>query len=103
MPFRPAEIQVGSKVDNADKSSTWTETVKRPEGIYTRQVKAEPWSFERTNCFCCSCPDYGGDPYCRNHGFAGTRPCLTHGSNGDADETGKMPEPVGKAPDAGVV
>lgn len=33
---------------------------------------------ERTNCFCCSCGDRLNDPACRNHGFAGRRPCLEH-------------------------
>lgn len=38
----------------------------------------------RTNCYCCSCDDDPGvDPYCRNHGWAGTRRCDKHGIAGD--------------------
>lgn len=35
---------------------------------------------ERTNCYCCTCPDDGlqTDPACRNHGWAATRPCEEH-------------------------
>jgi len=34
-------------------------------------------------CYCCTCPEiYGGsDPYCRNHGHAGVRRCVTHSSS----------------------
>lgn len=49
---------------------------------------------ERDTCFCCSCDggqEYGGyegraDPYCRNHGFAGSRVCMVHRMNGNAYE-----------------
>lgn len=61
---------------------------------------------DRYACWCCSCGDReGSDPYCRNHGFAGTRPCEQHGMEGamvhpeDWDEEGPphMPESVQKA------
>jgi len=55
----------------------------------------------RTNCFCCSCPDGGGfDPACRNHGWAARRPCEVHGMPGEpwGEEVeslaGTMPESV---------
>lgn len=37
----------------------------------------------RTNCYCCSCPDEGPtDMACRNHGFAASRPCEYHNMPG---------------------
>lgn len=55
----------------------------------------------RTECFCCSCPDYSHDPACRNHGFAAKRPCELHdmpGSTWDPEfmdgEEDIMPESV---------
>ena len=45
-----------------------------------------------TNCYCCSCGSQNDDPYCRNHGHAGMRPCETHGFAGSPDEgSGIMP------------
>lgn len=57
--------------------------------------------YRRTNqCLCCSCSDVSNlhitDPYCRNHGFAGSRPCEEHNSPGMPDEEGNMPESVQK-------
>lgn len=38
----------------------------------------------RKTCYCCSCGDReGSDPFCRNHGFAGTRACEEHEMHGD--------------------
>lgn len=49
----------------------------------------------RDDCFCCSCSSgNGGDPYCRNHGWVGRRPCEHHGMPGQADEDGYMAESV---------
>jgi hypothetical protein len=48
----------------------------------------------RTDCYCCSCPEFGGDPYCRDHGFAGERPCAEHEMPGTPDEAGVMPVSV---------
>lgn len=49
----------------------------------------------RTTCYCCSCGDReGSDPYCRNHGWAGTRPCEQHGMSGKVDDDGVMPVSV---------
>lgn len=44
--------------------------------------------FIRENCYCCTCEnDYSGpDPFCRNHGWIGTRPCDIHGMPGDKDD-----------------
>lgn len=62
------------------------------DGLITTDVYELAARFEtRTNCFCCSCyggQEYGGyagsnDPYCRNHGFAGTRACELHEMPGD--------------------
>lgn len=50
-----------------------------------------------SECFCCSCGDRdreGSDPFCRNHGWAGERPCEKHGSPGKVDDDGKMPSSV---------
>lgn len=45
-----------------------------------------------TNCYCCSCGSQNDDPYCRNHGHAGARPCEIHGFAGSPDEgSGIMP------------
>lgn len=50
---------------------------------------------DRDNCFCCSCGEReGSDPFCRNHGFAGLRPCESHNQPGVADEEGRMPDSV---------
>lgn len=75
---------------------TWTEVETQPGIIRKRKVEAHQWVETRTDCFCCSCPDWGGgDPYCRNHGFAGERPCERHNMPGSPDEeSGVMPESV---------
>lgn len=75
---------------------TWTETYDSYSGvIHTRRVVADPWSEERTNCFCCSCPDLGPhDMFCRNHGSIASRPCEKHGMPGAATDEGLMPESV---------
>jgi hypothetical protein len=40
---------------------------------------------DRQTCFCCSCGDReGSDIACRNHGFAASRPCEKHGTEGTA-------------------
>lgn len=77
-----------SKQTNPDGSQTWLETKTTPGLVQARWVTAAPWHVEaRTNCYCCSCPDEGGqDPYCRNHGFAGTRPCEEHNMPGQEAE-----------------
>ncbi|AVR56891.1 hypothetical protein PBI_TRISCUIT_18 [Microbacterium phage Triscuit] len=67
-----------------------------------RMVWASDWrETARFACHCCTCDeDYWSghttnDPYCRNHGFYGTRPCDIHnlpGSMGEEDT--KMPDSV---------
>ena len=48
----------------------------------------------RDDCFCCSCGD-SQDPYCRNHGFYGKRPCEEHKMSGSPiEDTDEMPESV---------
>jgi len=67
------------------------------EGVYERVVYETEWQeLERTACFCCTC--FGStdgfnntDPYCRNHGWAGERPCEKHGTKGAARDDGEMP------------
>lgn len=62
----------------------WTEVIKEPGLEKTRIVVAEPWINSREDCYCCSCGN-GTDPYCRNHGHVGRRPCDTHGMPGSVD------------------
>jgi hypothetical protein len=74
---------------------TWTEVRTQPGLTQTRVVIAAPWVEKRTDCYCCSCDDEGlADPYCRNHGWVGERPCDTHGMPGEADDFGVMPVSV---------
>lgn len=74
---------------------SWTEVESVPGLIRRRRVVAEPWVEERTNCFCCSCDELSSDPACRNHGFAGTRPCEVHNMPGQPwDHSGEMPDSV---------
>lgn len=78
--------------DNRD--GTVTETWQTPGLTRTRVLSGE-WTETRTDCYCCSCPESGySDPYCRNHGFAGERPCDVHNMPGVEDDDGVMPESV---------
>lgn len=78
-----------------DGREIWLEVETEPGIIRRRKVTADPWDVERTDCFCCSCSDWGGsDPYCRNHGFAAERPCEVHQMPGTPNEAGVMPESV---------
>lgn len=65
----------------------WIEVDDQPGVNRTRIVIAEPWVEERTDCFCCSCEldSLSRDPYCRNHGWVGRRPCEAHKMAGSAD------------------
>lgn len=75
--------------------SSWTETFEEPGLSGTRIVAAGDWVLTRTDCFCCSCPESGSsDPYCRNHGFAGERPCETHNLPGSPADERDMPDSV---------
>lgn len=48
--------------------------------VYELVLKVEEWE----DCFCCSCGDRDGpDAACRNHGFAGRRPCDRHQMPGE--------------------
>lgn len=79
----------------ADGTESWTETTHSTEGDSVRLITASASILTRTNCFCCSCTDTGAsDPYCRNHGFAGERPCEDHKMPGQVDEEGRMPASV---------
>lgn len=76
-------------------AQSWVEIEKEPGIVRRRHVYATSWQTFRVDCYCCSCPDWGGpDPYCRNHGFAAERPCEVHNMPGTADEKGVMPESV---------
>jgi hypothetical protein len=72
----------------------WEEVESSPGLERRRLVVAQPWVEHRTNCFCCSCTDHLVDPYCRNHGFAGERPCERHNMPGCPDEEGVIPDSV---------
>lgn len=80
-----------------DGTETWVEESHWPGVTMTREVTAGPWTEERTDCFCCSCYEdnygthEGSDPHCRNHGWAGRRPCKDHNMPGTADDDGDMP------------
>lgn len=90
-----SDITRSKEIRNDDGTSTWAETQTFPDIVRTRTVTASAWAETRITCFCCSCPETGSsDPYCRNHGFAGTRPCEKHDMPGDADEDGVMPASV---------
>ncbi|MCU6481924.1 hypothetical protein [Arthrobacter sp. A2-55] len=96
------DIVITDLATGPDGTESWTETLKDPSGIRIRKVTAEAWDFTRTNCYCCTCDDYGShDPYCRNHGWAGQRPCEEHGMPGQEVEEfdgspgeGDMPDSV---------
>lgn len=81
------------------KSETeWVRVVTTP-GLEVRETFQRTLRIEnRDNCFCCSCPEYGTDVYCRNHGWAGTRPCEDHNMPGQKDEEGVMPGSVQSTP-----
>ena len=58
---------------------------------YTLESRQE----HRTDCFCCSCGEFGTDGACRNHGGYGKRPCEEHNMPGSPWEgTNDMPESV---------
>jgi hypothetical protein len=73
----------------------WYEYRSIPGVVSRRRVVATNWEeYQRNNCFCCSCEDFSCDPYCRNHGWYGTRPCEVHGMPGEAGDDGVMPAGV---------
>lgn len=69
--------------------TVWTETVSEPGIKRTRKVFAADWVEERTDCYCCTCDANDqisgslSDAACRNHGFAGRRPCDIHNLPGE--------------------
>ena len=75
-------------------------TIKTPGLLVTETYELLFSVEDRTDCFCCSCHDGPGgfgtsnDPYCRNHGWAASRPCELHGMPGQEDENGVMPDSV---------
>lgn len=92
-----------------DGTETYIEVEKRIDiieaTVRTRVYRGVP-DVEITNCFCCSCDDYGdgfitSDPACRNHGFAATRPCEVHHMPGQpwGDELGEDHPDFGKLPE----
>lgn len=79
------ETSRSQEVRNEDGSRSWTETYNGVGFKEQRQVTATEWvETERDSCFCCSCYEdyYTGqmstDPYCKNHGWVGTRRCEYH-------------------------
>lgn len=86
---------------NTTHAREWVERLDNYDGtIRERKVTATEWVVvSRDTCYCCSCSDngYGGainDPYCRNHGWYGERPCELHNMPGASGEDGLMPESV---------
>lgn len=88
MTFEPNVTKSKPMYDLDTKLTTWEETRHETGYELTRTVTATEWvETNRTDCYCCSCPEEGGaDAYCRNHGFAGERPCETHNLPGYIDE-----------------
>jgi hypothetical protein len=76
---------------------TLQRTYSTPGYVKTETFKLVRTDELRTDCYCCSCGDDGGvDPYCRNHGWAGSRPCEVHNMPGVVDDDNEMPESVQK-------
>lgn len=88
-------FEKGSAVRNGEQIETVVAYYHVP-GFTRVRVFEKVAEFEfRDDCFCCSCGErVGSDPHCRNHGFAGRRPCQVHGMPGYADDDGRMPAPV---------
>lgn len=88
----------GPVTDNGDGTETLQEFRHWAGHSDVRTVTRTKWTeHERTNCYCCSCGEReNSDPYCRNHGFAGQRPCEVHNLPGQTDEDGVMPASVQK-------
>jgi hypothetical protein len=84
-------IETWKRVDE----TTATFTHEQPGLVITETFRLLGKAEVRTNCFCCSCDDQvGSDVYCRNHGFAGERPCELHGMPGVENDDGVMPKSV---------
>lgn len=87
--------EVKDHIRNSDGSESWTEVYNDYSGIIrTRTVHAEPYTEERKNCFCCSCSANDIDPYCRQHGCDGMRPCEQHRQPGEVNDQDEMPTSV---------
>lgn len=84
--------------------TSWKRHEATNEAVYTYSVpgltvtetyKLDSRIEERTDCFCCSCGDTPDDPYCRNHGYYGKRPCELHQMPGSPiEDTNEMPDSV---------
>lgn len=72
---------------------TVLETHTEPGLKKYRTLTPSEWIEERDDCYCCTCPRQGSglDPYCRNHGWDGRRPCDMHSLPGQLDGSGEMP------------
>lgn len=76
-----------------------TGTATRTYNDFSGQIVTEIYQLlvvftDRHTCYCCSCSEFGSDPYCRNHGWAAERPCEDHGMPGVLDDDGHMPVSV---------
>lgn len=71
---------VDSFTRHPDGSESWKEYDTRESGVKKmRTIYASEWVvIERYDCYCCTCRNSNPDPHCRNHGFAGRRPCEEH-------------------------
>lgn len=79
--------KISRRSATADGGEQWVETTDDGQVKRTRRVVAGAWLEARYNCYCCSCNSDGdhfitNDPACRNHGYAGKRPCELHGTPG---------------------
>lgn len=82
------------------KGNVLYETTEVP-GLKTTRVFLLALEIEaRDDCYCCSCGDdehIYPDIYCRNHGWAGERPCEVHKMPGSATHDtpeGESTEPL---------
>lgn len=88
-------------VDFTEEGDLLVKTEDHMTGLVTKTYYQQVLKIEeRTDCFCCSCPNgYSDDPACRNHGFAGKRPCLTHNMPGQVWDDDMMFGPEGPPAD----
>lgn len=94
--IRRMEVNTGRYIpaDEVHRHEAWYEEYDDFSGLVRyRLIEATDAFTIRDNCYCCSC-GVNPDPYCRNHGFAGMRPCVEHDQPGQAGDDGVMPASV---------
>lgn len=81
-------IYSSTRYEHSFKGDVLTEVYDAGYGMKVTRV----WQLiveieDRATCHCCSCGERPGtDPYCRNHGYCGTRKCELHEMPGDECE-----------------